>query len=187
MKNKIDAKTKYVLAGFALLVTAFCLLAVMGMRGTEVVSHSSDSKIATKAVYCQSNKTTNTFLLTNSPVNATHEIKIPSNDSNTFISYTYTGNYDTHENALNEEATSHAKFNTLLQESGIDAKDLYPTFSVVDSSLIINYTLSKKLLNESTAKLLLLQQEDLSIFLNGEREQVNNLYTKKGFTCKNIN
>lgn len=134
---------------------------------------------------CQAKTALEPFFDSNTAMEQTHDVKIIfGEESFDKINYTFTGKFSSNENATTAMADMHAKYNIYMNEINVYQENLQPTFSVIGSDGIINFSIDKSNFTSGTAKLVFLDEEEFMMADQYEVDDFVRILNREGFSCK---
>lgn len=150
------------------------------------ISEKNDNE-ATTVLDCKSSVATlDAFFVSDVADDFMHEVKLIFDDDDNFstINYTYSGVFNSEEDAGTALSLMHADYNIYMGKTNIYQEDLYPTFSVLGARGIVNLFIERNDLTVDTAKFIFLDSEQYEEVDEMTIDEVKMLYESKGFVCK---
>lgn len=148
---------------------------------------SSGSEVTTTAsLYCttKSKNIPDAFFDMSDAESASQIIKVIfKNKKIDNISYNADAIYDNKDKAKNEEAKLHYKYASYVQDDGKNIDVFSPNFSANENGIKISLYADKKQLNNTLAKIFLIDTSDTSLD-SYTSKVLSTLYKTKGFTCE---
>lgn len=171
---------------FGMIIIILIIIAILN-SGKEQRISTHNTEMSTRAVYCKGSVVNNPFFNRYSSMDRQHEIKVVFHDDQIDkINYTYTGKYEKEELATKDVSLLHADYNIYMSKTSIDQEALLPTFSVINTDIIVNYSVDKETLTSETARLVFLDDKQYSKLPSYSINDAMSLYKNKGFHCEII-
>ena len=179
-KNKIGWWVILAVVIIVILATFVILLS----QGEENYTSGDERTTKINALDCANSNTQEAFFSSDSAQRYTHEIRATfRNDRIENIAYIYEGTYSSTSAAESASATLHADYNIYMGGKKANPESLNPNFSDVKSKLKITLYADKKKIDEVTAKLFFLNENEARDIDTYTAEKLEELYEGKGFSC----
>ena len=176
---------------YIIVVAVLCVVAILAaalsilFNKTETKTTIEKDDVAVGALYCTASNPEKPFFAPESATEEKHEIKVTfkGNRADKFA-YNYQGVHNSEEEADHTRTTMHADYNTYMGQNGVDQGSLTPVFTYDGSKSIINlFAASGGSLNVVTSKFFFLSDDEYRELNNYSEEDLNKIYTDKGFSC----
>ena len=172
-------------AAVVILVLVVGLVLVFLMNRTETRTWHDETTTTTGSLVCTNASPANAFFKHDDEVSAEHKIKVTfKGDQFDKLNYTYTGEFESNEEATSALSEMHADYNIYMGENGLDQEALYATFSPMENEGVINLYISRDDFNSATAKFVFLSNGEFKKMGKYSAEEVQKVYKNKGFTCQ---
>ncbi len=185
MENKNKTSKSLIIVITAIIALFFAILYIIAQKKE---SYSSEERAhdSGKAIVCVDNKRDDAFFYSSRTIAEEHEIKVIIYDNGPKdIFYSFTGEYDSHEDVVKDENTLHARYNEFMGENNMSLEFLSPSYSILEKKFILNlFNEDYNNLGNLTSSFFFINKDDLSSFSKYSVEQAKSYYEKKGFTCK---
>lgn len=136
-------------------------------------------------IVCDGNSIDNAFFSYQGEISPVHRLKfLFSNDHFSEAYYSYDAYFNSRE--ISEQASSwmHGKYNIYMRDVvGLYQEKLSPTFSVIDTRVLIRLYIAQGLLNSGTADFIFLDEGELVNIDAYKPDDFMTLYQRKGFSC----
>ena len=184
-KNSNSWKKWIIIVAILVFVAIIIFLIVQALLPKETHTSSDDTTSSVGSLYCKSANPVDPFFASEKATAANHELKITLKDNRPDkMSYTYTGTFDSEETTSGVLSNMTASYNIYMGKTGIRIDELYPTFSNLGTTGIINLYLDDETFNKDTARFMFLSESDYADFDRISVNTLKSLYRTKGFTCQ---
>ncbi len=184
MKDR--ARKNVMIVGAVLIVVAIVFVILSLTKKTELYISGDSEPITTDYLLCSAHSPSNAFFESNDAKQNEHKVKIIfKNNSIESINYTYTAKFASEKIASEVMDAMHAKYNIYMNDIGIYQEDLLPTFSVIDTEDIINFSVKNNYYTSGISRLVFLDADSFIPIGNLTKEIVQDKLEERGFSCKN--
>ena len=184
-KNK-NTKIVTILVVF-LIVFAIVILILVNLFSEKTTVTTGGSEVtSSSSLYCttRSKNIPDAFFDLEKADTAEQAIKVLFRDNKIDnIAYNTTITYSDPDKAKQEEANFHARYGTYVQDNGKNMDIFSPNFAVSGNEVRISLYSDYKELNNSFAKIFLIDTTDTSLS-SYNAKVLSTLYKTKGFTCE---
>lgn len=189
MTNNSKKNRKIALALIIVAIVTMIAVLIMMLFGTSETHVSEENRHdIINVLDCETMASTNQILTSDTAIKTNHRVKLEFlGDYFDKANYTYTATYRSDEEAKTALPLLHADYNIYMGKTGVYQEDFYPTFSVINSQVIINLFMPEKLLNSSTVRFIFLNDEELNGLKKSTIKEMQEIYEDKNFACKVTN
>lgn len=179
-------KWKWVVSIVTILIVISCTVGGFFLfRGSETRETANKESYAITALVCKANSPEAAFFSSNLANSVVHTVKITFKDDNADkISYSYEGKFENAEKAESIKTSFHIKYNSDMNENGLDPEGLTPSFVATDNTVRINLYAAVGNLNATVAKLFFLNSDKQDKFQTYSEKAIQKYYEKVGFKCE---
>lgn len=171
---------------FLTLVSIIVLLFVTNNKSSRVSSNLDEKEYT--YIICKSNDANNTVFGRADVGGRRHELKMvyDANDGLSKIFYVIEDKYTSNTEAKYQNNISQIDFERYLNEHGISKKEVETSFSVIDENVSkIAIYVKASTMDDAMGDIFLLKGEELWEMKNNGKNAAYEIYTSKGFSCKN--
>lgn len=182
-KHIIRIAINSTIVAIMMVIGVIFLINILTVKETYTSANNTVTNI--NSLYCRATNLEKSYFDVTGTKSALHEIKVTFEEEKTnLISYTFTGTYNSEEDAKTHRDTMLAKLWKYLGANGFKHDYLKDDFSIIDNILRVNVIGNKDTLNSTTASVFSLETSEATRFNNQTIDSLKKIYGAKGFECK---
>ncbi len=157
-----------------------------------LLSYKKESHITNKipqsnysVLECKSSEPKEPFFSSDDASSRSYDIKVLFTDGALKeLSYRYDGVFESESAAKNAEARMHADYNKYMDANRFRAESLNPSFSIIDSNLVVSLYADVTLFNRVVGRLFFISDEEFDKVQGYSEADYKKMYTSLGFICE---